>query len=194
MKHAVKSLSFSLQQVSKTNNTMTYKLQTHLLALFLTLLSLVLLQQSCGVYSFTSASIDPNVKTLYVENFENLASTVEPSLTQTLVEKLKNKCISEARLDLSNQGGDVEFAGSIMNYVVEPAASGADDQAALSQLTINIRVDFVNNVTDENWSESFRQFETFPKDANLSDVETELIEQITNRLIDDIYNRAFANW
>lgn len=152
----------------------------------------ILLITNC--YTFKGITIAPGVKTVSVDNFPNLSSTVAPALSQTLTEKMKNKFASETRLDLVPAGGDASFSGSILNYFIEPAASGAGDQAALNRLTIVIRVEYTNTITDENWSQTFQQFENFDRNANLADAETELIDLITTRLVDDVFNKAFANW
>ena len=155
-------------------------------------IAFIMLFSNC--YSFKGISIAPGVKTVSVEDFPNLATTVAPALSQTIVEKMKNKFAAEARLDLVPAGGHAAFSGSILNYFVEPAASGAGDQAALNRLTIVIRVEYTNSITDENWSQTFQQFENFDRNANLADVEGQLIDLIATRLVDDIFNKAFTNW
>lgn len=153
-----------------------------------------MLQVSCGIYSFTGTSIDPQVKTFFVDNLPNLATTVNPNLSQTLVEKMKDKFTSDARLDIASNTGDVEFSGNILNYLVEPAASSANDEAALSRLSITVRIEFVNNVTDETWMQNFTHYENFDRNVNLSDVEDTLVDEITERLVTDIFTKAFSNW
>lgn len=152
------------------------------------------LYTGCGIYSFTGTSIHPDAKTVSVETFPNLASLVAPTLSQTLTEKLRDKFTAETRLDLIVESGDVEFTGAIINYFVTPAASGADDQAAFSKLTLAIRVDYLNTITGEKWSQKFQQFENFDENVNLSSVENNLIETLTERLATDVFNKAFTNW
>ncbi|MGB0932392.1 MAG: LPS assembly lipoprotein LptE, partial [Chitinophagales bacterium] len=108
---------------------------------------------ACGVkYSFTGTSINPDVKTVSVERIPNQATLVVPSLSQTLEEKLKDKFTIEARLDLVAEEGDAAFIGAITQYNVNPAASGANDQAALNRLTIAVKMEYINAVSDVNWS------------------------------------------
>lgn len=147
-----------------------------------------------GCYSFKTVTVDPNVRTVSVADFENRASLIEPTLSQTLTEKMKNKMTSEARLDLLKRDGHASFKGVIERYQVTYAASGANDQAALNRLTIAIKVEYNNTITNENWSQSFSHFENFDSNANLNDVAEQLIELITNNLVDDVFNRAFSNW
>lgn len=162
--------------------------------LLLIVIGLLIQHTACGVYSFTGASVDPNVKTISVENFPNLASLVAPTLSQIFSEKLKDKCISDTRLTLTDQEGDIAFSGDIINYYVQPAASGANDQANLNRLTIAVRVEYINQSTEKKWSETFEDFQNFDANSNLSDVEEELIEGITDKLVQNIFNRAFTNW
>jgi len=148
----------------------------------------------CRVYSFTGTSIDPNVKTVSVDNFPNLATIVSPNLSQNLSEKLKDKLIAETRLNLQDGESDIEFSGDITNYYVAPAAAGANDQANLNRLTIEARINYLNSVTSKKWTETFRGYEDFDANSNLSDVEEELEELIVVKLIDQVFNKAFTNW
>ena len=50
---------------------------------------------SCHVYSFTGASISPDIKTVSVQFFPNRAPIVQPSLSNLFTEKLKDKLIIE---------------------------------------------------------------------------------------------------
>ena len=51
------------------------------------------LVQSCGIYSFTGTSIQPDVKTVTIPYFEYKALKVNPSLSNQLTEKLQEKFI-----------------------------------------------------------------------------------------------------
>lgn len=163
--------------------------------LFYLLLICIFSLSACGIkYSFTGTSINPDVKTVSVERIPNQATLVVPSLSQTLEEKLKDKFTIEARLDLVAEEGDAAFSGAITQYNVLPAASGANDQAALNRLTISVRMEYANDISDINWSSTFTHFSDFDRDANLSDVEDSLIDEITDNIVDDIFNKAFSNW
>lgn len=154
------------------------------------------MSSSCGIlkYSFTGTSINPDVKTVSVERIPNQASLVIPSLSQTFEEKLKDKFTIEARLELVVEEGDAAFSGVITQYNIRPAASGANDEAALNRLTIGMKMEYTNLITEENWSSNFSHFADFDKDASLTDVENSLIDEISDNIVDDIFNKAFSNW
>ena len=54
-----------------------------------TLVCAAVLLQSCGIYSFSGASIPPEMKTVTVNFFENNAPLVVPYLSQQFTERLK---------------------------------------------------------------------------------------------------------
>ena len=157
-------------------------------------LLLLLICTGCGVYSFSGATLNPDLKTFIVTDIRLAASTAPPSLALLFGEALKNKILSETRLNLKNNKPDAEFKGTVLTYQVEPTASGANDRAQLNKLSIAIRIDYNNQITKEKWSQTFKQFETFDRNANLSDVETQLISSINERLVQEIFNKAFVNW
>ena len=169
-------------------------MKNYIFLLFLTVASLSL--SSCGFfkYSFTGTSINPDVKTVSVSRIPNQANLVVPTLSQTLEEKLKDKFTIEGRLELVAEDGHAVFNGVITQYNIQPTASGANDQAALNRLTIGMKMEYTNSVTEEDWSTNFVHFSDFDRNTNLTDVENELIDEITDRIVTDIFNKAFSNW
>jgi len=51
---------------------------------------LLMVSQSCGTYSFSGASIPPEMKTISVQFFENTSALVVPYLSQQFTERFKN--------------------------------------------------------------------------------------------------------
>jgi hypothetical protein len=156
---------------------------------------LALQATGCGVYSFTGASIAPEVKTVSVAFFPNRASLVQPSLSQTFTEKLRDKFVSQTNLTLLERGGDLTFDGNITDYNTQPIAIQGNEQAALNRLTISVKVKF-ENLKDpkQNFESSFTRYADYDSRQELSSVEQDLINEICNQLVDDIFNRAVINW
>lgn len=150
---------------------------------------------ACGIYSFTGASISPEVETVSISYFQNNAPMVQPTLSNTLTEALKDQFLSQTKLDILETNGDLQFEGSITGYKVKPIAIQANETAAKNRLTISVKVDFKNTRTeDNNYSKNFSRYADYSSTENLSSVEEELIEQIVIELVDDIFNQAVANW
>jgi hypothetical protein len=152
--------------------------------------------ESCSMkYSFTGASIPPDVKTISIKYFPNNASLVVTSLSQKLTDGLRDKFTSETNLVIINDGGDLVLEGSITDYKTSPVAIQGNDQAALNRLTITIDVIYTNTV-DENLSfdSKFSRYADYSSSQNLTEVQESLIEEINQMLIEDVFNKAVVNW
>ena len=150
---------------------------------------------ACSVYSFTGASISPDAETVSIGYFQNNASMVQPTLSNSMTESLKDQFISQTNLNLTDASGDLQFEGEITGYKVKPIAIQANETAAQNRLTISVKVTFTNTLDEnQNYSQSFSHYADFDSSQDLSSVETELIGQIVEVLSENIFNKAVANW
>ena len=158
-------------------------------------LSFVLVLFSCKMnYSFSGASLSPEVKTVSVDYFSNRSSLVNPNLSQTFTEALKDKFTSEAGLDPVSSSGDLDFTGSITAYRLSPVAI-QQNEAAMMRLTISVSVKFVNNTDpNQNFTETFREYEDYEADQNFTTVEEDLNRIIIEKLMEKIFMKSAANW
>lgn len=154
------------------------------------------LLDGCKVsYSFSGASISPDVKTVSIQYFQNRANLVQPGLSQYLTDALIDKCKAQTNLGLVNGLGDVNFEGEITDYNTKPLTVAADAQAATNRFTITVRVKFTNAIQpDLSYEQSFSRYEDYDSNRNLSDVEKDLSDKIIELIIEDIFNKAFVNW
>lgn len=149
----------------------------------------------CGLYSFTGASISPEVKTVSINYFSNNSAIMVPSLSQSFTEALKDKFVSQTSLVLVESGGDLHFEGNIMDYKTTPINIQGNETAAQSRLTITVNLKFTNKNDDKKDFESvFFRFADYDSNLNLSDIEEDLIKDINNQLVEEIFNKAVVNW
>jgi hypothetical protein len=145
-------------------------------------------------YSFTGASISPDVKTISIQTITNQADLVVPTLSQTMTESLKDKFLSQTSLQLVSNG-DLNLEGEITSYRVQPMAIQSSDKAALNRLTISVNIRFTNTKDEkQNFSSSFSRFTDYDSSQSLNAIEEDLIKQILTQLNEDIFNKALANW
>lgn len=160
------------------------------------LLLLALAFTGCKVnYSFTGASVSPDVKTVSILYFPNNSTLVVPTLSQTLTDAMRDYFTSHTRLSLVERNGDINIEGSITGYSVQPVAIQGNETAAMNRLTITISVKFTNR-TDENqdFESTFSRYQDYPSSRDLSAVQDELITLINDQLIQDVFNKAVVNW
>lgn len=151
---------------------------------------------SCGIYSFTGTSIQPDVKTVTIPYFEYKALKVNPSLNNQITEALQEKFIRLTRLELVDEEGDLEIIGAVTGYDVRATAINASEQAAQNRLTVTVKVTFINRkYPEENQDDkSFSAFADFDAMQQLDAVEATLCEEIVEKLCEDIFNGTVANW
>ncbi|MCC7232182.1 MAG: LptE family protein [Bacteroidia bacterium] len=146
-------------------------------------------------YSMTGASLSPDVKTLTVKYFPKTAALGPSTLSQTFTEALKDKFLSQTSLMLSDQNPDLTLEGTITGYTVSPQAIQANEQAAQNRLTITVSVKFTN-IKDgkQSFETSFSRFADFESSQNIATLEDQLIREIDDQLVEDIFNKAVINW
>ena len=156
---------------------------------------LIIFTEGCKVsYSFSGASISPEVKTVTVKYFPNRARIVNPALSQEFTDALMDKIKGQTGL-VFVEDGDVSFEGEISDYKTTYLAVTGDDLAAMTRFTISIKVRFVNNIDDDqDFDQVFSRYKDYDSTKDLSEVESTLVEAIIEDIIEDLFNRAFVNW
>jgi Lipopolysaccharide-assembly len=146
-------------------------------------------------YKFTSAALGPDIKTFYVQRFENRATNVVPTLAITFAERLRDKIRNEMRLRPNNTEPDIEMLGYISKYDVTAESPKPGETVAFNKLTITVYVEYMNHKDEKkNLKQDFTRFRTFPASSNLIDVQEQLIKEITDELLDSIFDVSFNNW
>lgn len=146
-------------------------------------------------YNFTGVLISPDVKTFTVYYFPNRARSVNPTLSNDFVEKLKDTLTRQSSLSEQTDNGDLMFEGQITEYDVRPMAIQKDDLAAKNRLTVGVKLKFTNNKDHEqDFERTFTSYEDFDGNRTIMDVESDLVPTIIENLVSDIINATIANW
>ena len=154
------------------------------------------LVQSCGIYSFTGTSIQPEVKSITINYFEYTAPKVNPSLSNMMTEGLQDKFTRLTKLEQVDMDGNLEIVGAITGYDVKATAISAKEQATQNRLTVSVKVIFLNRKFPEDDFEDkgFSAYADFDASQSLDAVEASLCEEIVEKICDDIFNATVAKW
>ena len=159
------------------------------------ILALALVCHSCGIYSFSGASIPAEAKTVSVAYFPNHAQLINPLLSNDFSTALRDAMMNQTPLDMVDEGGDLAFEGEITDYKTTPVAITATQTAAMDRLTITVKVRFSNRFDDtKDFEQSFSHYEDYPSDQDLNAVQENLTPLIIEALVEDIFNKALVNW
>lgn len=149
----------------------------------------------CGIYSFSGVNLD-GAETVYFKYFDNAAPVVNPNLTIVLYDEMYTRFVSQTALNFVQRDADIAFDGTITSYDVKPIDIKAGETASYNRLTITIKVTYKNfkNPKYNFENKSFSYYADYESTKSISDVEDELVEIITKKIVDDIFNASVVNW
>ncbi|MFN3405509.1 MAG: LptE family protein [Cytophagaceae bacterium] len=160
---------------------------------------IILLLNSCTVfrYSFREGQIPPEIQTISIKNFLNEAGGGPPNLSQLFSEKLRTYYQQNTNLIIVRDQADWVLEGRIIAYNVVPVAPQQNETAGSNRLVMNVSVKFTNNVnkTPASFEANFASPPAdFPQNRSLTEVEAQLIDQITDQIVLDIFTRTTSTW
>tara|TARA_B100000768_G_scaffold108740_1_gene100900 strand:- start:461 stop:985 length:525 start_codon:yes stop_codon:yes gene_type:complete len=166
---------------------------------FLSLIVLTIFQ-GCKFYSFTGASIPSGTKTFQVNFFNNLAgsrpgSVVEPGLDQEFTIALQDLLLNQTNLSIVNKKGDLLYEGEIVEFSVTPMSATSEIKAAQNRLTMVVNLRYSNKKNDQDdFEQRFSHFYDFPAEKQVYDVKNTALDEIFERITQNIFNETLAKW
>jgi hypothetical protein len=149
----------------------------------------------CGIYSFTGMNLSPDIKTFSVKYFPNNAALVQPTLSSKFTNALRDVFNSKTNLSLVASNADLELDGEITGYSTEPVAITGDQKAAMQRLKITVNVRCTNKKEpNKSFEQSFNHYADYDASKQLSEVESALIDEINEYLVDQIFTKVAVDW
>ena len=150
---------------------------------------------SCGFYTFSGASISPEIKNIKISYFINEAENFKANLDRDITQKLTDFIIEQTDLSVNNDNYEIEINGKIISYDITPISISSNDFANQNRLSISVNIDFKNYINEkENYNQKFTRYVDYKSDQNLEEIESELTDQILEEICIDIFNKTFVNW
>jgi len=147
-------------------------------------------------YKFNNAKLDYSLyKTIAIGDFLNQAALVYPPLYSQFNNALKDIYSRQTRLQIVQQNGDYNIEGAIIGYNLQQGSVGTDGFTTETRLTMTVRVIFSNSKNpSENFERTFSHFQTFSSNQMLEDVQPQLVNELIETIIDQIFNATVASW
>lgn len=166
----------------------------------LTCISLAFLLSGCIHYSLSGVST--TAKNISIEQFFNNSDLAPANLGAEFTNSLKDYFIQNSNLSVVAENGELSLEGVITDYRISPIAPTASgnnqrvDQAALTRLTIAIKVNYVDSVEPKNSfkDRTFSFYQDFDNQQDFQSVQQSLEKKIFDQILIDIFNATIANW
>ncbi len=156
---------------------------------------LLLLPRCKPSYSFTGTNINYNeTKTINIKEFTNQATLVYPTMAQMFSERMRDVYTRSTRLRFVERNADIDIEGEITRYDLAQQAVKDDGYASQTRLTMAVRVRYRNNKNQQNKELNFSAYRDFSNNLPLTSVQDDLVRQLTEELVDQIFNGTMANW
>lgn len=159
------------------------------------LLCLISLSACVPSFSFNGSVLSDEYKTINISEFPIRAPLVYPPLQQIFENELLNKVTRQTRLREVDGNADLQMSGEITGYSLSPQSVGSDAYATETRLTITVRVKYTDNKNPANsQDQTFSAYRQFDSNILLIDVQDDLCQQISEELVDLIFNSTLGNW
>lgn len=148
-------------------------------------------------YTLNGSAINYDIyKTIDISNFPIRAALVYPPLQQTFENELLNYVSRNTRLqEVDSNNADIKLEGEITGYSLSPQAVGTDAYATETRLTITVRVKYTDTKNPaNNLDQTFSAYRQFDASLMLTDVQDDLCQQISQELVNLIFNATLGNW
>jgi hypothetical protein len=150
---------------------------------------------TCKYSTKDTSPIPADVKTFRVNYLENKARYVNPQLTPSLTEKLKQKIIGQTRLrQVNGDEAHYDISGYLSDYSV--VTTGITNQnASTNRLNVTFHLIFKNTLDQKkDFEADITNNYDFSATKSLQEAEAQLTNDILKNLVDGIFSRIFSNW
>lgn len=158
---------------------------------------ITVLLSSCFSYSFSGGNIPPDVKTIFIPNFEDRTNSGQASLSDQLNRSLVNRFINQSRLQLvaSEADADVTLIGSLISYRNSPFSLSGEQISSENRVEIVVKAVYkYKTETKPVYDKTFNGFSNFDTTTDPVGGEQaallESLEQIARKMFDD----AVGQW
>lgn len=166
------------------------------------ILAVLLLLLLGGCYptslSFRDGSVPPEWKRFMVAQLENKASNAPISYSTNLAEEIKDGIQNRVGLTLvTNESEDpqVTVTGSVDSYSIMPLSLQDNSAQVKNRLTVRASFEIFISAPKENVMKlNVARFADFDASQDVGSIQTQLLEEINEQIVQDVLNKLLSNW
>jgi len=162
-------------------------------------ISLLFVLTSCWPtrVSFVDGSMPEEWKSFYVttlrSNAPNTPLSYDAALTELIKDGLQNN--SRLKLNQTSDSAEVNIQGVITSYTITPIALQEGDNAAQNRLSITVQFEiFISKPEVSTMNLTSSRFIDYDSETDLGTVESDLLGEVNNQIVQDVINKLMSNW
>ena len=152
---------------------------------------------ACSIsYKFTGTSIDyTKTKSISLDKFPIRANYVWSPMESMFYNTLSDEYAQKTKLKVLKRDGDLQLSGEIVEYSQTNKSVGSDGFSMQVQLKMVVNVRFVNTKKhEEDFEQRFSATTEYDSSKQLTAVQDELVQEMIDDIVDQIFNATVANW
>ena len=170
---------------------------TILSVMLVIVLGIVGVLTACTIsYKFTGTSIDyTKIKSISLDKFPIRANYVWSPMESMLYNSISDVYAQKTKLKVLKRDGDLQLAGEIVEYSQTNKSVGSEGSSTQVQLKIVVNVRFVNTKKHEqDFEQRFSATAEYDSSKQLAAVQEELVQEMIDDIVDQIFNATVAIW
>lgn len=151
----------------------------------------------CSIsYSFNGSSINYDVvHSVSIDKFPIRCAYVWSPMESMFYNSLSDEYVTKTKLEVLKRGADLQLSGEITEYSQTNKSISSDGYSAQTQLKMTVNVRFVNNTNHaEDFEQQFSATTEYDSSQQLNDVQEDLVQEMIDDIVDQIFNATVANW
>lgn len=152
---------------------------------------------ACKVeYSFNGASINYNeVKSISLTKFPIRCAYVWAPMEGMFYNSLSDSYAKKTKLKVLKKNGDLQLTGEITEYSQTNKSISSDGFSAQTQLKMTVNVRFKNTKKpDKDFERTFSAVTQYDSKQQLNSVQEQLVQEMIDDIVGQIYNATVADW
>ena len=152
---------------------------------------------ACSIsYKFSGTSIDyTKTKSISLDKFPIRANYVWSPMESMFYNTISDAYAQKTKLKVLKRDGDLQLAGEIVEYSQTNKSVGSDGYSTQMQLKMVVNVRFVNTKKhEEDFEQRFSATAEYDSSKQLAAVQEELVQEMIDDIVDQIFNATVAIW
>lgn len=171
-------------------------MKRHIIISSIFALAIVVVTACTVSYKFTGTNIDyTKTKTISLDKFPIRANYVWSPMESMFYNTITDAFAQKTKLSVIKRNGDLQLSGEIVEYSQTNKSISSDGYSAQVQLKITVNVRFVNTVRhEEDFEQRFSATADYDSSQQLTAVQEQLVQEMIDDIVDQIFNATVANW